>query len=70
MTLARRDVPAVAQGRAHVRQHLSRSLPYYLTPDEVHNLIDVTKGARDQLLLRLLWETGVRISEAIALSAT
>ena len=58
MTLAKRSVPAVTRGRAHVRQHLRRSLPYYLTPDEVHKLIDVTQGDRDQLVLRLLWETG------------
>ena len=67
MTLSKRSVPAVTRGRAHVRQHLSRSLPYYLTPDEVHTLIGVTETERDRLFLRLLWETGARVSEAIRL---
>ena len=67
MTLEKRSVPAITRGRAHVRQHLSRSLPYYLTPDEVHELMDVTEAERDRLFLRMLWETGVRVSEAIRL---
>ncbi len=57
----------VVQGKAQVSQHLSRRLPYYLTPDEVHELIDVTEAERDRLFLRVLWETGVRVSEAIRL---
>ena len=44
---------------------LSRRLPYYLTPEEVHKLIDAAGNERDQLLLRVLWETGARVSEAI-----
>ena len=67
MTLANRTVPAVAQARAQVSKHLSRRLPYYLTPDEAHQLVDATETERDQLFLRLLWETGVRVSEAISL---
>ena len=54
-------------GRTQVSGHLSRRLPYYLTPGEVHQLIGAAKSGRDQLFLRLLWETGVRVSEAIAL---
>ena len=67
MTLAKRTVPAITRAKAQVSQHLSRRLPYYLTPDETHRLIDVTEGERDNLFLRLLWETGVRVSEAIRL---
>ena len=67
MTLARRPVPAVTRAKAQVSQHLSRRLPYYLTPDETPRLIDVAQGERDRLFLRLLWETGVRVSEAIRL---
>ncbi len=67
MTLAKRTVPAVTRAKAQVSQHLSRRLPYYLTPDETHRLIDVAEGERDRLFLRLLWETGVRVSEAILL---
>ena len=46
-------------------RNLSRRLPYYLTPEEAHPLINSTENERDRLLLRLLWETGVRVSEAI-----
>ena len=56
----------MALARAHVSRHLSRRLPYYLTPEEAHRLIDSAENERDRLLLRLLWETGVRVSEAIA----
>lgn len=68
MTLARLDgANRIAKSRALVSRRLSRSLPYYLTPDEAHALIDATTIERDRLLLRLLWEAGVRISEALAL---
>ena len=50
--------------RAQVSHHLSRRLPYYLTPDEAHRLVDATDNERDRPFLRLLWETGLRVSEA------
>lgn len=58
---------SLALARAQVSRNLSRPLPYYLTPNEVHSLIGVTRDHRDCLLLTLLWETGTRISEAIAI---
>ncbi len=58
---------ALPLAKAHVSQHLSRRLPYYITPDEAHQLVDVTETERNRLFLRLLWETGVRVSEAIRL---
>ena len=57
----------IALVRAQVTRQLSRKLPYYLTPEEAHRIISASINARDHLLLRLLWETGGRISEAIAL---
>ncbi len=57
----------IALARSHVSRNLSRRLPYYLTPEEAHQLIDVADNQRDRLLLRLIWETGVRVSEAIGL---
>ena len=54
-----------ALARAHISRHVSRRLPYYLIPHEAHQLIDAAENERDLLLLRLLWETGVRVSEAI-----
>lgn len=53
--------------RAQISRNLSRPLPYYLTPDEVHALISSVEDDRDRLLLTVLWETGTRISEAIAI---
>ena len=63
-----RSVSPVSLGRARVSRHLSRRLPYYLTPEEAHLVIDAAKNDRDRLLLMLLWQTGARISEAIAIS--
>ena len=60
-----KSTSAVALARAQVSRHLSRRLPYYLTPEEAHALVDSAENERDHLLLRLLWETGTRISEAI-----
>jgi integrase/recombinase XerD len=57
----------IAKSRALVSRRLSQRLPYYLTPDEAHALIDAAGSERDHLLLRLLWEAGVRISEALTL---
>ena len=68
MMLARRDSGnRITKSRALASRRLSQRLPYYLTPDEAHALIDATRTERDRLLLRLLWEAGVRISEAITL---
>ena len=65
MTLARRDESIIPRAKAMVSQHLSRTLPYYLTPEDVHRLIAAAENDRDRLFLRLLWETGARVSEAI-----
>ena len=68
MTLSKRDSgTSLAKARAVVSRNLSRHLPYYLTPEEAHQIIDAAQTVRDCLLLRLLWETGVRVSEAISL---
>ncbi len=67
MTLAKRTVPAIARAKAQVSRHLSRSLPYYVTPDEAHPVIDACQNQRDCLLMRVLWGTGARVSEAIRL---
>ena len=58
---------SIAIVRQRVSHHLSRRLPYYLTPEEAHSLIESTETQRDHLFLELLWGTGVRVSEAIAL---
>jgi len=48
----------ITLARAQVSQHLSRRLPYYLTPEEARQLIDAAETERDRLFFRLLWETG------------
>ena len=69
MTISRLPVrrSSVALARSQMSRHLSRRLPYYLTPKEVHLLIDACQNDRDRLFCRLLWETGLRVSEAIRL---
>ena len=62
-----RPAPQIELARAHVSRHLNRHLPYYFTPEEAHALIDATENERNHLFLKLLWETGVRVSEAIGL---
>ena len=45
------------------------SLPVsYLTEEEIKQLVDACKKERDRLLITLLFQTGVRISEALALT--
>ena len=63
---AGRAAPQTTLVRAQVSRQLSRKLPYYLTPEEAHQLIEAAESDRDRLFLRLLWETGARVSEAIA----
>ena len=41
--------------------------PEGLTPEDVLSVIDAAPSERDRLLLRVLWATGARISEALAL---
>ena len=65
MNLVKRDRSMMVTAKGLVSKSLSRRLPYYLTPDEAHKLIDAAYNERDRLFLRTLWETGLRISEAI-----
>lgn len=58
LALVPRSVGAIAR----------RELPKYLTRDEVVRLIEAAQRPRDRLLLRVLWETGVRVSELISLT--
>jgi site-specific recombinase XerD len=47
---------------------LTKDLPKYLSADEVHRVLEQAKSPRDRLLLETLWQTGVRVSEALALT--
>ena len=40
----------------------------YLTEEEIRQLVEACKKERDRLLIMVLFQTGVRISEALALT--
>ena len=44
-----------------------KTFPDTLTPEQVEQLIDGSKRIRDKFLIRLLYETGMRIGEALGL---
>lgn len=46
----------------------STDLPKYLTREEVVKLLGACGRPRDHLMLRVLWETGVRVSELLSLT--
>lgn len=46
-----------------------KSLPVYIVPSELHRLLDATENERDRMLIEFLWNTGARISEALAVRA-
>jgi integrase/recombinase XerD len=54
--------------------HIEKTLPRSLTHDEVSTLLvqpeddDAPEGLRDNAMLKLLWSTGVRVSELVALN--
>ncbi len=56
----------------HTALNRAQTIVSYLTPEEVRALVAAAaparKGERDGLLIRLLFETGLRISEALALT--
>ncbi len=60
MALARRtqSLPAL----------LGRELPKYFTAEEVHHILAATENERDKLMLNLMWQTGLRVSELLALT--
>jgi integrase len=43
-------------------------LPKYFTRDEVARLLAAATTSRNRLILRAMWETGVRVSELLALT--
>lgn len=46
-----------------------RTLPKYLPPEQVRRLIAAARNERNRLLLEVLWQTGGRISEVLAVTA-
>ncbi len=62
-----KSVSSLTLVRSEVPRHHRRRLPYYFTTEEAHQPITVAENQRDNLFLRLLWKSGVRVSEAISL---
>jgi len=70
--LAVRSQPVLSDSspkRSSVRSNSSKQWqpPEGLAPEDVLAVIDAAPSERDRLLLRVLWATGARISEALAL---
>jgi integrase len=47
------------------RQELETELPPYLTPEQVEEVIGAARSPRDKLLIRLLFRTGMRVTELL-----
>jgi integrase len=47
-----------------------RDLKGYLEPGQVESLIDAATSPRDVLLVRILWRTGIRVSELIGIKVS
>jgi hypothetical protein len=64
-----RDVSDSRAKRHSVRSAATKQWqpPEGLAPDEILAIIDAASTERDRLLLRVLWATGARITEALAL---
>lgn len=54
------DLELTKQDKYHTEQNVGQ----YLTLEEYQKLVDASKNRRDEILIRLLWQTGVRVSEA------
>lgn len=46
----------------------SADLPKYLTRDEVRALLDACTPPRNRLMIEVMWQTGVRVSEMLSLT--
>lgn len=59
---------ALASAPRALARLVDAQLPKYLTKGEVARLVAAAKPGRDRLILRAMWETGVRVSELLALT--
>ncbi len=59
---------ALAAPPRSVARFVHADLPKYLTKEEVGRLLAACSRARDRLILRVMWETGLRVSELLALT--
>lgn len=62
------NLPVLDQRRA--LQSLNQKPPKYLSPDDIHKLLEAWQNDKKYYLLgSLLWQTGLRIDEALGLRA-
>lgn len=54
--------------RRSLNLQLHPELPAYLLLPEVHQLLDAATHPRDHILASLMWHTGARVSEALAIT--
>ena len=47
-----------------------KNLKAYLSPEQVEKVIAATTNLRDKLLVRVLWRTGIRVSELIGINVS
>jgi integrase len=66
--MSRESSSALAAAPRSLARTVRVDLPKYFTKDEVGRLLAATGRARDRLMLRVMWETGVRVSELLALT--
>jgi site-specific recombinase XerD len=59
----------VLRGGRSITKVAAAELPKYFTRDEVARLLSATTSERDRLLGEVMWQTGVRVSELLALTA-
>ena len=58
----------MAAGPRSLSALAAAELPKYLTKGEVDRLIEACRTPRDRLMLRVMWQTGVRVSELLSLT--
>lgn len=60
-------LPAVI-GTRSLAGVVAKDLPKYYTRDDVMRLAAACRTARDRLIVRVMWETGARVSELLSLT--
>jgi integrase len=61
---------ALASAPRALARLVDAKLPKYFTRDEIARLLLACDRPRDRLILRTMWETGVRVSELLSLTSS
>ncbi len=65
--MGKKNSTALARRTSSLPALLGRELPKYFTREEVHRILEATENERDKLMLNLMWQTGLRVSELLSL---